>query len=183
MSRVPLTAAEKEQILALRAEGISRIETARRLGRDPSAVGKVARAAGVPFAPPATLAVAVGDVFGRLTVTAVEFEPTTRHRRRRVVTARCECGTTRVYTGSRISFLVRGALRSCGCLRREVNGAQIAFRNAATRGVPLQRRKEAWEAVRCSVRDQPEQAQAALEQASGRAYLSNPAHWRKEEQP
>ncbi len=67
-----------------------------------------------PSGKPATRFVSAGDRFGWLTVT--DPEPRTvvidGKTRRRIVTCRCDCGTE---TTVRISSLVSGGTKSCGC--------------------------------------------------------------------
>ncbi len=54
----------------------------------------------------------VGTRFGRLVVKDVLQE----HGKRSVVSATCDCGLDRTF---RLDVLLRGAAKSCGCLRRE----------------------------------------------------------------
>lgn len=55
-----------------------------------------------------------GERFGRLVV--LSYEGLQRDRRDSIYKCRCDCGTVFVTAGR---SLVRGATRSCGCLRKE----------------------------------------------------------------
>ena len=67
----------------------------------------------------AYLRLSAGQEFGRLTVA----DPETRKTDRRAALCDCSCGTTSILVF--ISHLTSGAVRSCGCIRRE----QVAERN------------------------------------------------------
>jgi hypothetical protein len=58
-------------------------------------------------------AIAIGEVFGRLTVVAIAPSATKWHRR---FLCRCSCGRTKTVFGTN---LVRGRTQSCGCLQKE----------------------------------------------------------------